>query len=111
MNKVLGPEFQALSAMLAPIGNCEGGLTETHVTEIPIRTASQEIHSFFSKADFQYYFREYFVEVIMPVIIILLMMTFAGIIACILYRYVRLYHSKKVKIKLKNDESAVIWPC
>jgi hypothetical protein len=82
----LEPQFHAISVLLAPIGICEGSLTETHVTEVPIKTASQEIHLFFSKMDFQYYFREYFVEVIMPVIIIIFMMTFAGIVACVLYR-------------------------
>lgn len=85
VNRAMAPGFQATSALVTPIGVCEGGLTEFHATEV--NTASQEIHAIFN-GNVSHYIKEYFVEVILPVIIIVSMMMLAGIVACVLYRYV-----------------------
>lgn len=85
----MAPEFHAISALVTPIGVCEGGSTELHATDV--NTASQEIHSIIFSGNLSYHIREYFFEIILPVIIIVLMMFLAGIIACVLYRYVMHY--------------------
>lgn len=84
VNHVMAPEFHAISALVTPIGVCEGGSTELHATDV--NTASQEIHSIIFSGNLSYHIREYFFEIILPVIIIVLMMFLAGIIACVLYR-------------------------
>lgn len=80
MNKVLKPEFEALSVDITPIGICEGGLTEVHPLPPEINTGSQEIHAIIFN-------NVYFMNSILPIVIIVIMILVAGLIACILYRY------------------------
>lgn len=79
VNKVLKPEFEALSVDITPIGVCEGGLTELHPVPTDMNSGSQEISAVL-------FGNPYFTNSILPIMIIVLMIFVAGLIACVLYR-------------------------
>lgn len=80
VNKILGSEFEAKSAQVTPTGVCEGDLTVFHSTEESVPS-----HAIFNPTMLAF-IQEYFYEIVLPILIIVVMLLLAGIIACILYR-------------------------
>uniref|UniRef100_A0A182QLM1 Dystroglycan 1 n=1 Tax=Anopheles farauti TaxID=69004 RepID=A0A182QLM1_9DIPT len=75
VREILGQEFSLQNVSLVPLDNCHGFDTPHHATSEPEKAAPKPI----SKDD-------YLLTFVLPTVIILVMLLFASVIACILYK-------------------------
>jgi len=89
------PSFNVVGAHVIPSGMCEGGLTEVRPPKTPnnVTPRDDNILLLFDTSD------QYFSTFIIPAIIILAMMLFAGLLACLLYR-----RRPSSKLRIGDDE-------
>uniref|UniRef100_A0A182NMI6 Dystroglycan 1 n=1 Tax=Anopheles dirus TaxID=7168 RepID=A0A182NMI6_9DIPT len=75
VREILGQEFSLQNVSLVPLDNCHGFDTPHHATSEPEKAAPKPI----SKDD-------YMLTFVLPTVIILVMLLFASVIACVLYK-------------------------
>ncbi|KAE9531612.1 hypothetical protein AGLY_010818 [Aphis glycines] len=95
VTKYMKPSFSVVGAHVIPSGMCEGGLTEVRPPKTPnnVTPRDDNILLLFDTSD------QYFSTFIIPAIIILAMMLFAGLLACLLYR-----RRPSSKLRIGDDE-------
>jgi neurexin len=95
VTKNMKPSFNVVGAHVTPSGMCEGGFTEVRPPKTPnnVTPRDDNILLLFDKSE------QYFSTFIIPAIIILAMMLFAGLLACLLYR-----RRPSSKLRIGDDE-------